>query len=122
MNIQSGTVAINSLTIPAGSTVAWSGGTVSIANVVGNLSQQGGVNAPGSSPGVMTVNGNYAMTSGKLNIEIEGTSDSQYDHLIVTKNGSDGGQLTLGGHLDVTMPSLGSSSIGSSYRIFRSPL
>jgi hypothetical protein len=58
----------------------------------------GGVVAPGTSPGVLTVNGNFQQgASGTLEMEIDGTtSGTTYDQLVVT------GSATVNGTLDLT--------------------
>jgi hypothetical protein len=58
------------------------------------------IHAPGSSPGVMTVNGNYALNAGgTLQVEIYGaTPGTEYDQLKIIGAGS---LVTLAGALDV---------------------
>lgn len=64
------------------------------------LTINGGLHAPGASPGVMTVNGNYWLNAaGTLQVEILGTTPgNQYDQLKVTGAGS---VVTLAGALQV---------------------
>jgi uncharacterized repeat protein (TIGR01451 family) len=68
-------------------------GTIN-ANVVNNA-----IVAPGTSPGGLTINGNYTQSSGaSLNIELAGTAPaSTYDRLTVS------GSVTLAGTLNVTL-------------------
>jgi len=64
----------------------------------GTLHQQGGTLRMGASPGKMTVGGDYLLSSdGEIEIEISGTSLTDYDRLIVA------GDATLGGTLAVTL-------------------
>jgi hypothetical protein len=65
-------------------------------SIAGNLSNNGTL-APGSSPGTYTVNGNYTSTSASVyNFEVQGTSTTQYDRLLVS------GTVVLDGALNVT--------------------
>ena len=83
--------------------------TASQLNVGGSLHSGGTINAnvtnsgnisPGSSPGILTINGNYTQgASGTLNMEIGGTipGPSGHDQLVVT------GMATLGGTLNASL-------------------
>ncbi|MDQ6655052.1 MAG: hypothetical protein M3Y80_04480, partial [Verrucomicrobiota bacterium] len=72
-------------------------------NLVGNgtftgpLRNNGGIVAPGHSPGRITINGNYTQgANGVLNIEIGGsTPGTGYDQLIVSGNAALGGTLNV---------------------------
>src|SRR5205085_2832632 len=76
-------------------TVQNNGGTVGGAGtVLGNLQGTGAV-SPGSSPGLLTVNGNVNL-GGPLVAELNGTTPgTQYDQLAVN------GTVTLGGPLNL---------------------
>lgn len=52
--------------------------------VVGSIWNSGGVIAPGLSPGVLTVDGNFTMDTGQLLIEIAGLGSGEFDRLIVS--------------------------------------
>ena len=69
-------------------------GTVQATSVRNN----GAVVAPGASPGVLTVNGNFLQgASGTLEMEIDGTTPATtYDQVVVT------GSATINGTLDLT--------------------
>jgi hypothetical protein len=68
--------------------------------VVGNVNNSAGTVVPGSSPGILTIDGNYTQGAlGTLAIEIAGpTPGTQHDQLVVT------GNATLGGTLRVSLP------------------
>jgi hypothetical protein len=85
-------VANNTVTVSSGGNLSGSG-TVS-ANIANN-----GLVSPGSSPGILTVNGDYSQAStGVLNIEIGGTTaGSQYDQLSIS------GLATLAGTLNIRL-------------------
>jgi len=77
-------------------------------SVVGNLFLEGGVIAPGSSPGTMLIDGDLEINSGFLEIEIAGTGPGLFDILQVT------GDLIAPGGIDLELlfvasflPSLG---------------
>ncbi|NBV48045.1 MAG: hypothetical protein EBR95_03115 [Verrucomicrobia bacterium] len=61
----------------------------------GSLQQTGGVVAPGNSPGILTIGGNYSISAGSLQVEIDGLAGagvaSGHDQLRV------GGTITLSG-------------------------
>ncbi|CAG0952200.1 hypothetical protein PHYC_00259 [Phycisphaerales bacterium] len=81
--------------------VAVTGGTLSGSGTVTSpvLANTGGVVAPGSSPGILTVQGNYSQSDpGELAIEIGGNAPgADYDELVVT------GTVSLGGALRVQL-------------------
>src|SRR5207302_1570678 len=72
-----GTLTVNggsTLTDAAGFSIA-SGGTLKGTGTVAANVSNGGTVAPGNSPGVLTITGNYTQTSGRtLNIELQGTN------------------------------------------------
>lgn len=73
-------------------------GVLSVDTLNGSLLQQGGILAPGQSPGLTTINGDYQFEAGTLALELAGlTRGVEYDALDVT------GTATLGGVLDVTL-------------------
>ncbi|MDO9084960.1 MAG: hypothetical protein Q7U53_02030 [Anaerolineaceae bacterium] len=77
-----------------------------------NLVNAGTV-SPGTSPGIITVDGDYTQdSSGTLEIELDGTTPgSGYDQLVVT------GAATLGGSLDVSLIPGFSPIAGQSFTI-----
>ncbi|MFO0940977.1 MAG: hypothetical protein U0930_09430 [Pirellulales bacterium] len=79
----------------------------------GNVLNQGTI-APGNSPGIITINGNYTQSAGaSLDIEIVGTNPNvpDFDQLIVN------GSVSLNGVLNVIYLSGFVASSGSSFRI-----
>ena len=112
-----GTLTLNAAATHAGGTVVNTGRLVlaNVANgpftvnggtllgngtVQGALSINGGTHAPGASPGITTVNGNYALGSGgTLHVEINGiTPATQYDQVRVLGVAS---SVSLAGTLDI---------------------
>jgi len=75
------------------------GGTLAGGGTVVGAVVNGGVVAPGASPGLLTVTGNYTQSaSGALSIEIGGLAvGTEYDRLAVS------GSVTLGGTLSVEL-------------------
>jgi hypothetical protein len=61
----------------------------------GGDDQFGGTIFPGTSPGTLTIDGNYEQTGGLLGIEVAGTAPGQFDVLAVTGNAMLGGDLLL---------------------------
>ena len=110
VELQSGTLSFNSGLNQTSGDTRLAGGSLSgsIFNFTGGtLSGSGTVNAsvvnaavvsPGSSPGTITINGNYTQTAeGVLQIELAGlTPGDELDQLVVN------GQATLEGGLNVT--------------------
>jgi Fibronectin type III domain len=89
-----------------------SGGTLDgTGTVIGSVSNSGGTVAPGSSPGTLTVAGDYSQgAGGTLAVDVAGTAPGQFDVLHVS------GDVTLDGTLAL-LPSAGyaaSSATGDS--------
>ena len=98
VNFSGGTIAANTIDISSGGAFNFTGGTLHTVTFKGNLLNQGGTLAPGSSPGLTTVEGNYTQSAGILDIELGGRArGTQYDALNVM------GSLTLGGTLNVSL-------------------
>ncbi|MFO0940973.1 MAG: PKD domain-containing protein [Pirellulales bacterium] len=79
----------------------------------GNVLNQGTV-APGNSPGIVTINGNYTQSSGaSLQIELQGTNPTvpDFDQLFVN------GAVSLAGTLDVSLLGGFNPSVGNSFKI-----
>ncbi len=98
--------ALKTLMLSGGLTV--SGGTLSgSGTIAGNVTQTGGTISPGSSPGKLTIDGNYTGgKSGKVRIELNGTAPGQFDVLAIT------GTAVLAGTLQLVTnysPALGDS-------------
>lgn len=87
------------------------GRLTSNATVNGDVANAGTV-APGNSPGIITINGNYSQ-SGALAIEIQGTNPAtpDYDQLVVN------GVVTLGGALNVDLINNFMPTVGNSFQI-----
>jgi len=95
----------------------FNGGTLSVDTFTGNLVNNGGTLAPGNSPGVTNVIGDYTQSpSGIFSLEIGGLLvGTEYDLLDVF------GNAALDGALDVSLTDLGSGlfspHIGDSFDI-----
>jgi len=99
VNLNSGELIADQIVKTAGATFNFTGGRLCTKAFPGNLTNPAGTVAPGLSPGVMTVSGNYTQgADATLEIELGGGArGSQYDALDVN------GLVTLDGGLDVTM-------------------
>lgn len=106
--VNNGTLVLNG---SVASAVAVNGGVFKGTGTVShNLAVHGGTHAPGASPGLMTVTGNYALNAGgTLQVEINGAAPgTQHDQLRLT---GPAGALTLSGALDiVAAPGLAAGS------------
>jgi autotransporter-associated beta strand protein len=90
-------------TLDIGKTLKGSG------TIVGNLIIKGN-HAPGNSPGIETVKGNYSML-GQLNIELAGTTaGTGYDQVLLPLNGSTNYNATLSGTLSLDWTGLSGST------------
>jgi hypothetical protein len=110
--LQGGTVKTNTLDFSMGGIFNFNGGTLSTVLVSGNLTNNGGVFSPGSSPAASKIVGNYDQNVGKLQIEIGGAAaGSQYDSLTVT------GAAELADTLAVQLINGYSPTAGSAFQI-----
>ena len=106
-----GGVEINNALNTGGGTVVGLAGTISgSGSVGGDLQNSGGTVAPGNSPGILTVNGNYTQgTDGTLAIEVAGTgAGTGHDQLDVTET------ATLDGTLDIQTDAGFTPNVGAS--------
>src|SRR5262249_13146351 len=89
------------------------GGTVFGASTIsGNVTNSATI-SPGSSPGILTINGDYTQTaSGVLNIEIGGTNAAKphFDQLIIS------GKATLKGTLNISLINGFTPALGDSFQ------
>ncbi|MGH9456052.1 MAG: beta strand repeat-containing protein, partial [Thermoanaerobaculia bacterium] len=80
--------------------------------IVGDVLNSGATVSPGASPGVLTIDGDYAQgSSGSLGVELSGTAAGEFDQLIIT------GTATLGGTLNVALVPPFYPADGDAFRI-----
>lgn len=92
----------------------FSGGLLDVVTVDGTLTQTGGILAPGDSPGTTTINGDYILNSGSLDMEIGGLlQGSQYDFLDIN-----GDWFLNGGTLNVFAFNGYHPTVGATYDLF----
>jgi T5SS/PEP-CTERM-associated repeat protein/autotransporter-associated beta strand protein len=105
-----GSIASAVTTLNAGTTLGGSG------TVGGITINAGGILAPGDSPGILTVNGNYNQTSGGvLNVEIGGAAPGAgFDQVAVS------GSATVGGTLNLSLVNGFRPTVGQTFAIITS--
>ena len=98
------------------------------STITGNLTNEG-ILAPGNSPGLYTVTGNYSATSTAThNFEIAGTTSTDYDRLDVTGTATLDGTLTvllIGGYTPsgvYDLPIITANSISGTFSSVNIPL
>ncbi len=98
-----------------GGTFQFAAGTLSVDSFLGNLVNSGGTIAPGDSPGVTAVQGDFTqLAGGRLEIEIGGLSPGVgFDQLTAT------GMTTLDGALDVSFIDGFVPAAGHSFEVHR---
>lgn len=104
VTLDGGTVVADTIDHTEGGTFDFLSGTLQVNTFNGPLVNQGGMLAPGSSPGVTHVNGDYDQRAGTVQIELDGTGSEQFDRVVAT------GAAMLAGTLDLVpgfTPSLG---------------
>ena len=112
VNVAASLACNTDLTVGAGRVSG--GGTLSVPGGGSQgLVNSGATVAPGNSPGILTVNGNYRQQAGgAFEVELYGTTvGTQYDRLAVS------GTATLGGTLRLLWPTGDIPSIGDSFTI-----
>ena len=74
-------------------------GTLDVGTLLGNFTQNGGSLAPGNSPGVTSIVGDYTLNNGSIEIELAGTTPvTQYDFVEINS----GSAILNGGDLNVS--------------------
>lgn len=107
----SGTLAADQI---LGMDLAMSDGLLNVGTLNGNLNMSGGVLAPGDSPGITTINGDYLLSGGTLEMEIAGlTQGTQYDFLDIN-----GDWTITGGNLQLLLLSGFMPAGGDSFDLF----
>jgi hypothetical protein len=109
-----GNMAVNNKLTTAGGTIDIQEGTVSGSGTVGgNLNNSSGTVAPGNSPGILTIDGNYTQdSSGIMEMEIGGlVAGLEHDKIIIT------GAANLAGTLDVSLINSYSPNNGDTFDI-----
>ena len=103
-----GTLLLNGVNTNAGATAVNAGTLGGAGTIAGDLNNASVV-APGTSPGVLTVAGNYTQTAaGTLQLELNGAAGTEHDRLAVA------GTATLAGQLAVSLgfaPAAGQSFV-----------
>jgi hypothetical protein len=118
VNVQSGRIALTGGAGAQGASTPGlfdiQGTAVNAAGTINGAVRNDGTLNPGTSPGIITINGDYNQaTAGALKIEIAGPNPNvpEFDQVIVS------GAVTLGGTLDVTMLPGFAPAPGTSFRI-----
>jgi T5SS/PEP-CTERM-associated repeat protein len=84
------------LNFPGGGQFQWTSGTLHVGRYRGSLTNSAGILAPGEPTGITTITGSYTQqAAAKLEIEIAGIDNTQYDAVSVMGTASLGGQLEL---------------------------
>ena len=113
MEISGGTFKADGVDLTTAGTFNFLGGRLQANSVSGSLVNAGGTLVPGSSPGLLTVDGNYTQfIDGSLEIELGGTSmGAEHDALNVI------GTLSLDGTLQVLWWDSFTPAFGDSFDI-----
>jgi arylsulfatase A-like enzyme len=110
--LAAGLLAVGELDNTAGGTFSFIGGKLQTPSVLGNLVNNGGTLAPGNSPGITAVSGDYTQSAGTLEIEIEGLlAGTDYDVVQIA------GELTAGGTLQVVMGGEYAPQVGQIFEV-----
>jgi hypothetical protein len=104
-NLNDGTLRATTITVYSEGTFNFNGGTLSVDQFNGDLTNNGGTLAPGNSPGITNINGDYSQSEmGIFAVEIGGTGLGEFDSLNIF------GTATLDGALNVTFYDFGFGS------------
>ncbi len=110
VNLSGGKLSTKTLLKGTGGTFNFTGGTLSAETVGFDLENNGGTLAPGDSPGLTMISGNYTQNSGSLAIEIGGTDPGvTFDRVEVA------GFADLMGTLDVTLVNGFTPTLGDNF-------
>ena len=101
VELMGGEINTASFVVNSGGSFDFTGGTLHVDTFDGDLNNQGGTVAPGNSPGITNVTGDYNQSAGALAIELAGLGGAGaangHDQMTITRNAS------LGGTLDVAL-------------------
>jgi len=117
VNLNGGSIVAASIDHTEGGTFNFTDGTLSVGTFTGTLDQDGGTLAPGSSPGITAISGNYNLNAGTLGIEVGGLSaGTQFDQVTVS------GSMTIntGTTLDLNLINSFTPTIGDTLPIIAS--
>jgi hypothetical protein len=98
LTLNGGTFKTTEMNFQGSGQFEWTSGTLHVGTFNGDLTNSNGKLAPGNSPGITTINGDYVQGSdGVLEIEVGGTmtAGTDYDLVIVSDNAE------IDGHLQV---------------------
>lgn len=111
---QGGMATIGQATPISGAIVVGEDGLLSGAGtIVGDVVNDGGIVAPGLSPGTLRINGNYLQgPNGILNLEVGGVLAGEFDQLIVT------GNLILAGTVNIHLVNGFLPAVGDQFNFF----
>ena len=112
INLDGGTLDVGTLDLAFG-TFNMLDGILHADSVIGNINVQGGTVAPGHSPGILSISGNYFQgADATLEIELAGTANGDYDQLLVA------GTLEISGALEVQLLDGFSPMIDNEFQVF----
>ena len=114
--LSGGVLDARNIVVNAGGSFNFDGGILSVDSFTGDLTNKGGTLAPGNSPGITNIFGDYSQAiDGTFFVEVGGIGASEFDILDVT------GVATLGGTLAVDLYDLGGGlfnpTLGDSFDI-----
>ena len=115
INLSAGSVTATTLREVGTGNFNFTGGTLSVDTFEGDLTQDGGTLAPGSSAGITNITGNYNLNSGTYEAELAGgggVAGTDFDQVDVTGNVN-----LVGGSLDVSLLSPFTPSLGQFFDI-----
>jgi T5SS/PEP-CTERM-associated repeat protein len=111
ITIDGGSVSVTNITVGDG-TVEFLDGNLSVGAFLGDLEQNGGTLAPGNSPGLTYIQGDYTIVDGTVEIELGGYGRGiDFDVIDI------GGHATLGGMLDVSLINGFTPNIGDTFQV-----
>ena len=97
VNLLDGALNAGTITLNGGGSFNFTGGVLSVDSFVGNLDNQGGTLAPGGSPGITNVTGDYTnQSAATVQIEIDspgGLPGTDFDRVSITAAANLGGAL-----------------------------
>lgn len=116
VNFSGGTIDVGTLDLTdpsASDNFNMTGGTLIADMILGDFIQEGGVLAPGDSPGVTEIVGDFEFESGEIEFEIGGlVRETEFDAIEVS------GLATLDGVIDVNLVNGFTPNIGDQFDVF----